>query len=141
MYTGQINCAGLRHCLLDTCARLNGQLRGRSRFRPVLLSFSPRFIGKGARRTACLWKKKLCILYVIHICDLIISLITFRNISAMYGLIQCPGTMPRHNYHLFLLAIINPRRACAARVTVVVLCVCLFVCQRLFSHYRLRGGL
>ena len=41
--------------------------------------------------------------------------------------------------------IINPRHACAARVTVVVLCiclsVCLFVCQRLFSHYRLRGGL
>ena len=24
--------------------------------------------------------------------------------------------------------VINPRRACAARVTVVVLCVCLFVC-------------
>ena len=23
----------------------------------------------------------------------------------------------------------NPRRACAARVTVVILCVCLFVCQ------------
>ena len=41
--------------------------------------------------------------------------------------------------------IINPRRACAARITVVVLCVCLsvclFVCLRLFSHYRLRGGL
>ena len=41
--------------------------------------------------------------------------------------------------------IINPRRACAARVTVVVLCVCLsvclFVCPRLFSDYRLRGGL
>ena len=41
--------------------------------------------------------------------------------------------------------IINPRRACAARVTVVVLCVCLSVClsvcQHLFSHYRLRGGL
>ena len=43
--------------------------------------------------------------------------------------------------------VINPRRACAARVTVVVLCVytsrnsgpC--VCLRLFSHYRLRGGL
>ena len=32
-------------------------------------------------------------------------------------------------------------RACAARVTVVGLCVCLFVCRRLFSHYRLRGGL
>ena len=26
------------------------------------------------------------------------------------------------------LALINPRRACAARVTVVGLCVCLFVC-------------
>ena len=25
--------------------------------------------------------------------------------------------------------LINPRRACAARVTVVVLCVCLFVCD------------
>ena len=37
--------------------------------------------------------------------------------------------------------IINPRRACAARVTVVVLCVCLSICHPLFSHYRLRGGL
>ena len=37
--------------------------------------------------------------------------------------------------------IINPRRACAARVTVVVLCVCVSVCPRLFSDYRLRGGL
>ena len=36
---------------------------------------------------------------------------------------------------------INPRRACAARVTVVVLCVCVSVCLRLFSDYRLRGGL
>ena len=46
---------------------------------------------------------------------------------------------------LMYVVLINPRRACAARVTVVVLCVCLsvclFVCQRLFSHYRLRGGL
>ena len=25
-------------------------------------------------------------------------------------------------------SIINPRRACAARVTVVVLCVCIYVC-------------
>ena len=44
-----------------------------------------------------------------------------------------------------LMYIVNPRRACAARVTVVVLCVCLsiclFVCQHLFSHYRLRGDL
>ena len=43
-----------------------------------------------------------------------------------------------------MLYIINPRRACAARVTVdvsVCLSVCLFVCRRLFSHYRLRRGL
>ena len=48
-----------------------------------------------------------------------------------------------------ILVFINPRRACAARVTVVGLCVCLSfclsvclsVCRRLFSHYRLRGGL
>ena len=40
-----------------------------------------------------------------------------------------------------ICAVVNPRRACAVRVTVVVLCVCLSVCQYLFSHYRLRGGL
>ena len=42
------------------------------------------------------------------------------------------------------IIIINPRRACAARVTVVVLCVCLsaclFVYDYIFSDYRLRGG-
>ena len=37
--------------------------------------------------------------------------------------------------------IINPWHACAARVTVVILCVCLSVCLRLFSDYRLRGSL
>ena len=37
--------------------------------------------------------------------------------------------------------IINPRRACTARVTVVILCVSLSVCHPLLSHYRLRGGL
>ena len=30
--------------------------------------------------------------------------------------------------------VINPRRACAARVTVVVLCVCLSVCLSVKSH-------
>ena len=30
--------------------------------------------------------------------------------------------------------LINPRRACAARVTVVVLCVCLSVCLSVKSH-------
>ena len=37
--------------------------------------------------------------------------------------------------------LINPRRACTARVTVVGLSVCLCVCRRLFWHYRLRGDL
>ena len=37
--------------------------------------------------------------------------------------------------------LINPRRACAARVTVVGLSVCVCVCRRLFWHYRLQGGL
>ena len=36
----------------------------------------------------------------------------------------CPGVEGRHTGVIN----INPRRACAARVTVVVLCVCLFVC-------------
>ena len=40
--------------------------------------------------------------------------------------------------------VINPRRACAARVTVVVLSARLSVCLSvhiLFSYYRLRDGL
>ena len=36
---------------------------------------------------------------------------------------------PRRVCTLVLFIIINPRRACAARVTVVVLCVCLSVCM------------
>ena len=35
------NGAGLRHCLPDTRARLNGQSNGRSRSRPVLLERAP----------------------------------------------------------------------------------------------------
>ena len=31
--------------------------------------------------------------------------------------------------------IINPRRACAARVTVVVSCVCLYVCMSVRTRY------
>ena len=45
--------------------------------------------------------------------------------------------IPSHNFCI----VINPRRACAAMVTVLCLSVCLFVSLRLFSHYRLRGGL
>ena len=35
--------------------------------------------------------------------------------------------------------IINPRRACAARVTVVGLCVCLFVCLSVDDYSRTTG--
>ena len=41
------------------------------------------------------------------------------------------------------VSFINPRRACAARVTVVVsvcLCVCVCVCLHLFSRYRHQTG-
>ena len=35
--------------------------------------------------------------------------------------------------------IFNPRRACAARVTVVVLCVSLFVCLSVYDYSRTTG--
>ena len=35
--------------------------------------------------------------------------------------------------------VINPRRACAARVTVVVLCVCLSVCLFVHDYSRTTG--
>ena len=38
-----------------------------------------------------------------------------------------------------LSIIINPRRACAARVTVVVLCVCLSVCLSVYFYSRTTG--
>ena len=56
------------------------------------------------------------------------------------------GTMPNRYTNLVIIDLavsccspINPRRACAARVT---FChsVCLSVCPREFSHYRLQGG-
>jgi len=41
---------------------------------------------------------------------------------------------------LYNLLVVNPRRACAARVTVLGLCVCLSVCLHLFSSYRDQAG-
>ena len=32
-------------------------------------------------------------------------------------------------------SLINPRRACAARVTVVISCVCLYVCMSVRTRY------
>ena len=45
----------------------------------------------------------------------------------------CTTSMSQ-NHHLLSHSLINPRRACAARVTVVVLSVCLSVCPREFSR-------
>ena len=61
-----------------------------------------------------------------------LSFILFPKIINPLGCVRVGGSR-----------VINPRRACAARVTVVVLCTrtCLSVCPRLFSDYRLRGGL
>ena len=51
--------------------------------------------------------------------------------------VSCMRSSPRV---CTLVLFINPWHACAARVTVVVLFVCLSVCPHEFSHYRLRGG-
>ena len=48
------------------------------------------------------------------------------------GLERCP-------LHGGCKCIINPWRACAARVTVVVLCVCLFVCLSVSNYSRTTG--
>ena len=46
-----------------------------------------------------------------------------RNPCLKIRILHANGTRPR-----LRVCIINPRRACAARVTVLGLCVCLFVC-------------
>ena len=48
--------------------------------------------------------------------------------SSKQGCVHGMGTVQYTEVVLGLIIIINPWRACAARVTVVVLCVCLFVC-------------
>ena len=53
-------------------------------------------------------------------------------LSASFGSV---GSSSRcANLH-FTIIIINPRRACAERVTVVVLCVCMSVTHTLFWQY------
>ena len=59
------------------------------------------------------------------------------------GILQC-WPLPNHCLQrggLVAHTIINPRRACAARVTVLVLSVSQCVCSRLFSHCRQRSGI
>ena len=79
----------------------------------------------------------------MFVCTLLYTLLI--NPPAHISAAKCYSVRLSFTVTLVICYVINPRRACAARVTVVVLCVCLsvclFVCQQLFSHYRPRGGL
>ena len=44
-----------------------------------------------------------------------------------------------HISNCSIIVLINPWRACAARVTVVGLCVCLFVCLSVDDYSRTTG--
>ena len=87
----------------------------------------------------------LCNLAIINIETTCTCIINIQMYTCMYMYMYMIYV---HVYQYSVqMHVINPRRACAARVTVVVLCVsvCLSVCQsvclRLFSDYRLRGGI
>ena len=58
--------------------------------------------------------------------------------SAVSGLETTPRVRVNHVMHE-LTHIINPRRACAARVTVLGLCVCVSVTQHLTFHVIIRA--
>ena len=55
---------------------------------------------------------------------------------AQNAITRCTGLAVRN---LHIDSIINPRRACAARVTVVVLCVCPSVCLFVHDYSRTTG--
>ena len=45
----------------------------------------------------------------------------------------------RHLLHALASMLVNPRRACAARVTALGLCVCVCVCVSVTQHLTLHG--
>ena len=57
---------------------------------------------------------------------------------------QCEEASPLSSYPALTLSLgamlVNPRRACAARVTVVVLSFCLSVCYHVFCRYAQQDG-
>ena len=59
----------------------------------------------------------------------------------VYILILMMGLCIKFYRSKSLHTLVNPRRACAARVAVLGLSVCLSVCPSLFSHYRQRRSL
>ena len=69
-----------------------------------------------------------------------LKFVAFLSIYTIIILLDCSvhsGTSFHGGYWLSI--IINPRRACAARVTVVVLCVCLSVCLSTPDYSRTTG--
>ena len=71
--------------------------------------------------------------------------LSLPNTSMMLCALPIPDIDTMLNHDHLLQSIINPRCACAARVTVLGPSVCLSVCQsvcpRLFSHCRQRRGI
>ena len=71
------------------------------------------------------------------------SLIPTYRVYRLYDTYACKGVFnpnipifsPNSAEGLHLVLFINPRRACAARVTVVVLSVCLSVCMSVGTRY------
>ena len=57
-----------------------------------------------------------------------------QGIPILFLLIFMPSLYSHSNLNIYLSLLINPRRACAARVTVLGLCVCYHV----FAHHALQ---
>ena len=66
-------------------------------------------------------------------------MVAVRGIIAVMELYQYLEPNGWEDQRLIELAVINPRRACAARVTVVGLCVCLSVCLFVDDYSRTTG--
>ena len=62
-----------------------------------------------------------------------------NNSSSHAALLSHEHNVIIHAVSLSLCILVNPRRACAARVTVVVLCVCLSVCLSVSIYSRTTG--
>ena len=68
------------------------------------------------------------------------AMITLCEVSQDFEVVQEAGVCVHHSIRIatymsnrkevVCACVINPRRACAARVTVLALCVCVFVCYR-----------
>ena len=85
---------------------------------------------------------------VPRVCTSVLFSFEKVTVGKMYIIVSNAFLLPRHAFtlskHAQLMAeglhfsalsfIINPRHACAAKVTVVGLCVCMYVCSNLPPH-------